>query len=291
MSAAVDTHEDQHHGADDHHDHPPFLAHHFETPQQQFDSGKLGIWLFLITEILFFSGLFCAYLVYRATHPEIFLFAHEVLDTKLGAINTVVLIVSSLTMAWAVRAAQLSQQKTLVAMLSLTLVFAGVFLVIKYFEYTAKFDHGYYAGKYNAFYLEQAEGGSAPSVMPVDSEGHEGEESHSHDKPSDHGHSDEEHAHDDDHSSHADHHEGEHVPHGPAPKNTHIFFGIYYMMTGLHGVHIVGGMIAIGWLLYRAVKGHFNSEYFGPVDYVGMYWHLVDLIWIYLFPLLYLIRS
>jgi len=275
MSTAVETNDPLHSG-DDHHDHPPFLAHHFDTPQQQYDAGKLGMWLFLITEILFFSGLFCAYLVYRALHPEIFLYAHTLLDTKLGAINTVVLIVSSLTMAWAVRAAQLSQQRLLIVMLSLTLALAGTFLAIKYVEYSEKFSHGYYPGSYSVFFQnQQAEKMGGAPIAEESEDHHEGEASD----------------HDDDHAGHGDEHEGSHAEELEVPRNVHIFFGIYYMMTGLHGIHIVGGMIAIGWLLYRAIKGHFNSEYFGPVDYVGLYWHLVDLIWIYLFPLLYLIRS
>src|SRR3954468_3360542 len=103
------TAHDAAHGHDDHGDHPKFLAHHFETPQQQFDSGKLGVWLFLTTEILLFSGLFCAYAVYRANHPDIFAFAHEYLNKIYGAVNTIVLIFSSFTMAWAVRASQMGE--------------------------------------------------------------------------------------------------------------------------------------------------------------------------------------
>src|SRR5690606_28692556 len=104
------------------HSHNPYLAHHFDTPRQQMETGKLGMWVFLATEILMFGGLFCAYAVYRANNPDIFLYGHHFLDTKWGAINTVVLIASSFTMAWGVRAAQLGQQKLLVALLSLTLL-------------------------------------------------------------------------------------------------------------------------------------------------------------------------
>lgn len=322
MSAAVESHDHAH--AEGDHGHLPFQAHHFETMQQQFDSGKLGIWLFLTTEILMFSGLFCAYLVYRANHPEIFLYAHEYLDTTLGAINTVVLLVSSLTMAWAVRAAQLNQQKILIGMLTATLICAGAFMVIKYFEYTAKFDHGLYPGRSNILYQEQlgpVAGVSSPSAVtdaaeaaeaspdsptPYGADETDGADEHGEGGSSEHSgptgpppseahaldsvdgsHPAGEHG---DHHSKGDSHD-HYGPEGPAPRDTHVFFGIYYMMTGLHGIHIVAGMIAISWLLYRSVKGHFNSEYFGPVDYVGLYWHLVDLIWIYLFPLLYLIRS
>src|ERR1051325_1296956 len=107
------------HGDGHGHDHPKFLAHHFETPQQQFDSGKLGIWLFLTTEILLFAGLFCAYSVYRANHPEVFAFGHEWLDKRMGAINTIVLIFSSFTMAWAVRASQTGKRELCMGLLSI----------------------------------------------------------------------------------------------------------------------------------------------------------------------------
>jgi len=302
MSAAVETKDQAHHEDGDHHGHSPFQAHHFETMQQQFDAGKLGIWLFLFTEILMFSGLFCAYLIYRYNHPEVFLYAHKQLDTTMGAINTVVLIVSSLSMAWAVRAAQLSQKKLLVFMLSVTLALAGVFLVVKYFEYTHKFDIGLFTGRSNVMYQLQHPDesdynrelyDSAIAAEHQEEAEHKEEEAHAvaeaeHEDEHPHEHSDS-HA-----SSHGDSHGHGHG--GPeqfldAPRNTQIFFGIYYMMTGLHGFHIVFGMVAIGWLLYRSIRGDFSSEYFGPVDYVGLYWHLVDLIWIYLFPLLYLIRS
>ncbi|MBZ0267666.1 cytochrome c oxidase subunit 3, partial [bacterium] len=129
-----------------HEGHPPHLAHHFDNPTQQYESGKLGMWLFLGTEILMFGGLFCAYAIFRANYPEIFHYGHRFLDVKMGGINTVVLICSSLTMAWAVRAAQLGQRMALVVLLGLTLVCAGGFMGIKYVEYKAKFEHGLLPG-------------------------------------------------------------------------------------------------------------------------------------------------
>jgi cytochrome c oxidase subunit 3 len=228
-----------HAGADHgggHGHHPSYVAHHFDTAKQQFDTGKFGIWMFLVTEVLFFSGLFCAYLLYRAHHPEIFIYAHHYLDTKLGAVNTVVLLFSSLTMAWAVRAAALGQKKVLVWMLILTLACAFGFLGIKYIEYSHKIHDGLVWGR--AF---------NPAHLVEDYQ-------------------------------------------GPHPKNVHIFFGIYFGMTGLHGIHVLGGIVVIGWLLKRALRGEFHSQNYGAVDFVGLYWHLVDLIWIYLFPLLYLIH-
>ena len=138
------------HGHADHghgHGEFPHLAHHFDTPQQQFDAGKLGIWLFLLTEVLFFSGLFCAYTIYRAMRPEVFVYAHYFLDTNLGALNTCVLLVSSLTAAWAVRSAQLAQKQKLVANILITIVCAGTFMVVKYFEYSHKAHVGLLPGK------------------------------------------------------------------------------------------------------------------------------------------------
>jgi cytochrome c oxidase subunit 3 len=237
-----------------HAEHPKFLAHHFETSQQQFEAGKLGMWIFLVTEVLFFSGLFCAYAVYRANHPEIFIYAHKFLDTNLGAINTAVLIFSSLTMAWAVRAAQLNQRRLLVACLAMTLVCAATFMGIKAFEYHHKWEAGLkWAGQYHPTHERQ----------PV--EAHRAGDPV---LPSEHGHGA-----------------------GEEPRNVGIFFSIYFAMTGLHALHVLGGMGVIAWLLVRARRGDFSSQYFFPVDYAGLYWHLVDLIWIFLFPLLYLIHG
>ncbi len=231
--------------------HAPHLAHHFDTPRQQFAAGKLGMWIFLLTEVLFFGGLFCAYAVYRANHPEIFLDADKYLDKPLGAINTAVLIFSSLTMAWAVRSAQLSQRRGLVLCLALTLACAAVFLGIKYVEYRHKWEEGLkWAGAYAPKH-EQERPATPDASLPV--------------SPAAHGH-------------------------GSEPHNLGIFFSIYFAMTGLHAVHVIGGMGVIAWILRRAVRGDFSADYFSPVDYTALYWHLVDMIWIYLFPLLYLIH-
>ncbi len=269
------------------HDHPEFLQHHFETPEQQYDSTKLGMWLFLATEILLFGGLFCAYAIYRSLHPEVFVYASEYLDTTLGAINTVVLLVSSLTMAWAVRAAQLNQQKLLKILLALTLLGGFGFMGIKTIEYQAKFKKGtLWASQYDvkqkdyvddhgddhaaeetaaeqAVEVPSTDGGFAPEMSTV-----------ARAAPAPRGLSP----------------PGESDSHHETPAGVPTFFSIYFLMTGLHGLHVVIGMGAIGWLLYRTTKGHFSSAYFTPVDLVGLYWHLVDLIWIFLFPLLYLIH-
>jgi cytochrome c oxidase subunit 3 len=231
-------------------EHPPFLAHHFDTPGQQFDAGKLGMWIFILTEVLFFGGLFCAYAVYRSIHPEIFIYAHQFLDRNLGALNTAVLIASSLSIAWAVRCAQCDQRRALIACLVITLALAGVFLGVKYVEYKQKWEHGLlWAGRYQSVEL--------PGAME-----HAGKTPPGHSAVS---------------------------PSNP-PRDVGIFFSIYFTMTGLHGIHVLAGMGVITWVLVLAVKGRFSSRYFNPVDYTALYWHLVDMIWIYLFPLLYLIH-
>src|SRR3954464_14739131 len=131
--------------------HNPHLAHHFDTPEQQIPSGKLGMWVFLATEILMFGGLFCAYSVYRHNHPDIFVYAHAYLDKWLGALNTVILITSSLTMAWGVRAAQMGNSKLLARLLVVTLLGGAGFMVIKTIEYNTKWKHGLFVGPTNMF--------------------------------------------------------------------------------------------------------------------------------------------
>jgi cytochrome c oxidase subunit 3 len=230
--------------------HDPHLAHHFETAEQQSEAGKLGMWLFLLTEVLLFGGLFCVYAVYRANHPEIFVYADRFLDRNLGAINTAVLICSSLTMAWGVRCAQLGARRALVLCLAATLLGGAVFLGIKGLEYEHKWKHGLLWGKHYRPAAEAREEQEAPAAAAA---------------------------------PRARSKRGE-------PENVRIFFSVYFLMTGLHALHVLAGMGLITWIILRARKGDFSPAYFTPVDNVGLYWHLVDLIWIYLFPLLYLIR-
>jgi cytochrome c oxidase subunit III len=282
------------------HQHPEHLAHHFESLEQQYDAGKLGIWLFLTTEILMFSGLFCGYAVLRTLHPEVFLYAHHYLSVPLGALNTVVLIFSSFTMAWAVRAAQLGQTKLLIRLLTITLACAGVFLCVKAVEYKNKWDEGLLPGQHfrpqdwppglvtPGMETEKEDPGAKAAARPAVAQpqvppGAVGERSTiapaaigptglspmwlARNKL---GH--------------------EIVWRGPEPDNVQLFFGLpYFAMTGLHGIHVIGGMIVIAWLIRKARKGVFGPDHFAAVDFVGLYWHLVDLVWIFLFPLLYLI--
>ncbi|GAB4315835.1 MAG: cytochrome c oxidase subunit 3 family protein [Candidatus Zixiibacteriota bacterium] len=209
-------------------DHPTHLQHHFADSVQQKESAKLGMWVFLLTEVLLFGGLFLAYAVYRAWYPDMFYNAHLELDVWLGGTNTIVLITSSLTMALAIRSVQLNKSKQGAALLVMTLLLAATFLVIKYFEYSHKIHLGQLPGKYYTY------------------TGLEG-------------------------------------------TNPHIFFSLYFMMTGLHGLHVLVGMGLITWVLIRTLRGTFSSAYYTPVEMTGLYWHLVDLIWIFLFPLFYLI--
>ncbi|MGD0900950.1 MAG: cytochrome c oxidase subunit 3 family protein [Thermoguttaceae bacterium] len=277
--------------AEDPHADPWHLAHHFATPSQQFESGKLGIWLFLTTEILLFSGLFCAYAVFRANHPEIFVYAHLYLSKPLGATNTLVLIFSSFTMASAVRAAQLGNTRWLVRLLAVTLVCAAAFLGIKFVEYKAKWEEGLLTGmRYQPespppgaiVPKEAAKPQARVAAKPASVDGLVIERSTIPPaeigprgvspewlagKPAG----------------------AEGAWHGPEPYNVQIFFGIYFVMTGLHGVHVLAGMAVIAWILVRARRGEFGPQYYSPVDFTGLYWHLVDLVWIFLFPLLYLI--
>lgn len=283
-------------GHDHGHGHQPHLAHHFESYEQQFDAGKLGIWLFLVTEVLFFSGLFCAYVVFRVLYPELFAFGHLFLNKELGAINTVVLLVSSLTMALAVRAAQLGQRQVLISMLVVTIACAFVFMGIKYVEYTTKFREGLFPARYFAptpeallhaahmIHDAQSHGAAGHAAGDGAHDEHAADTSHGHDAQAG------DHSHEEVNKNGLTAAEQAMVDSVKVPPNAGLFFSIYYCLTGLHGIHIIAGIAAISWILVRSIKGHFTPLYFGPVEYVGLYWHLVDLIWIYLFPLLYLIH-
>ena len=223
MSSTV-AHAEQGHAA-----HHPALKHHFETMRQQKEAAVLGMWLFLLTEILFFGGLFMAYLVYRYLSPSGFQEASFELNRVWGTINTAVLICSSLTMALAVRAAQTNAGRgQQVLFLSITILFGLAFLGIKAIEYTDKFVHHHVPGPY--FHWD-----------------------------------------------------------GHYPKAAEQFYSLYFAMTGLHALHMIIGvciMLVIAWMAWRRT---FDSEYYTPVEVAGLYWHFVDIVWIFLFPLLYLI--
>lgn len=208
--------------------HDQYVDHHFIDAHQQLDTAKLGMWIFLVTEILFFGGLFAAYAIYRIGYPELFAEASTELDVILGTVNTLVLIFSSLTVAFAIRAAKMNLQRQTIIYLVTTILLACVFMVIKYFEWTHKFHLGIFPGEFYAY---------------------------------------------------------DGIGHPQAP----LFFSLYYVMTGMHGLHVIIGIGVMIWLLVGAYKGKYHSEYYNPVEITGLYWHLVDIIWIFLFPLFYLI--
>lgn len=323
QGAPVDDHHahdaDGAHAHDAHGEHAKykFLQHHFETPAHQFDSAKLGMWLFLATEVLFFGGLFVAYAVLRARFPEVFTYSSHYLNTLMGGVNTCVLILSSITMALAVRFAQTNKKNAMLICLVLTFMGAVGFMVIKYFEYSHKIHENLVWGK--SFYVppESEEGQaermilekplpSAPAALLVvnpatdavptlvttpvveasaikaASSAPKGLATARQEAKAEH-------------LPVAEHdlalaHPTLHLADPKMPANSHMFFAIYYCMTGLHGIHVLAGMVMLGWLIWRGARGDFNSNYFTPVDVGGLYWHIVDLIWIFLFPLFYLIH-
>ena len=224
---------------------PHTVAHHFDTPVQEFQASKLGFWLFLATEILLFGGLFAAYFYYHEMYPETFRQGGHQLNWQLGALNTTVLLISSWTMAMGVRSAQTSQKSKTMLYCALTVLGAAIFMVVKFFEYKSKTEHG-------LFDFTHMFGGydTATSSLPWFTD-HDGVMAG--------------------------------VPHG------HLFFAIYVTMTAIHGLHVLIGAGLIIWIIKGTAKGRFHAGYFLPVDLVGLYWHLVDLIWIFLFPLLYLV--
>jgi cytochrome c oxidase subunit 3 len=217
----------------EHHEHHhPFLQHHFEDLGQQHEASTLGMWMFLSTEILFFGGVLCAYWVYRVLYPEAWALAAEQQNKLYGGINTIVLIISSLTMALAVRNAQLGRRKATVGMLFATLVFGSTFLAVKMVEYWQHYHEGLFPGIHFTW-------NEVPALAP----------------------------------------------------KVQLFMTFYWSMTGLHALHMVIGAGLLLWMMMRAWRGDFGPEYYGPVEIMGLYWHFVDIVWIFLFPFLYLIHG
>ena len=240
------------------HDHHKHVAHHFDDAHQQFDTGKFGMWMFLLTEVMFFAGLFVLYTVFRSNHPEAWQFAAQFLDTKWGAINTVVLLVSSFTVAWAVRNAQLGQTRKMLINLVITLVCAGGFMVIKYIEYSHKIHAGLVFPELEHSLFNPDITAEASAELAAYEHGEIFDKIQALD---------------------------------PVDRNwVGKFFSIYFCLTGLHGIHVLAGMVLLSWLIRRGMRGDFGPDNFNAVDFGALYWHIVDLVWIFLFPLLYLIN-
>jgi cytochrome c oxidase subunit III len=211
-----------------HHEHHPALAHHFDNLAQQNEAATLGMWVFLVTEVLFFGGALMAYAIYRSWYPEAFAVASHELDVVLGTINTAVLIASSLTMALAVHAAQTDDRQQLTIFLVLTMLLGAAFLGIKSVEYYTKFVEHHVPGpafQFEPLYFHHAQ----------------------------------------------------------------IFFSIYFVLTGLHALHMIIGLGIMTWMLVWVRNGTISGQYSSPIEISGLYWHFVDIVWIFLFPLLYLI--
>jgi cytochrome c oxidase subunit 3 len=206
------------------------LREQFDTEEQQKDASTLGMWIFLITEIMFFGGMFAAYTIYRSAYPTVFAVASTSLDVVVGAINTCVLLLSSFTMVMAVRAGQLGQRNMIIFFLIITLIFGCVFLGVKAYEWNNKYEENHMPGQAH-FHLDGTQ------------------------------------------------------QQGPAK----LFFSLYFAMTGLHALHMVVGVGILTFIILQTKKGVYSADYYTPIDIAGLYWHFVDIVWIFLFPLLYLI--
>lgn len=243
--------------------------HHFKSADHQYASSKQGIWLFLCTEILMFGGLFVGYLIYHSSYPTVFKNGSLTLDWKLGAVNTVVLLVSSFTMAAAINYVQRGLHKIAAIMLALTIACAGAFMVIKYFEYTHKFHVGTVPGKFSLVDPSCGKGGNRSECEtriaallknPAELE-----------------------------KNHVSAEEVAKLKAVISQPKWEMFYGFYFVMSGLHGIHVVAGALLIFWILIKTLRRKVGPEYYTPVEGVGLFWHVVDLVWIYLFPLLYLV--
>jgi cytochrome c oxidase subunit 3 len=224
----------------DEHGHEEHLYHQFENRAQQDESYVVGMWTFLVTEILFFGALFLVYALFRMKYPQVYSDAHEHLDWRLGALNTVVLLTSSLTMAMAVYEAQIGKRWRSIGYMLVTMFLAAAFLVIKLaFEWYPKWQHHLVPGpSFHYFSLTPDGREIAPLV---------------------------------------------------APGKAELFFGLYFTLTGLHGIHVLIGILVMGVLCILLALNRPSVRYYMPIELAGLYWHFVDIVWIFLFPLFYLI--
>ena len=241
------------HGAEEaignrHAEHPPYLRHHFENVDQQADASGFAMWLFLLTEVMFFGGLFTAYLIYRNWYYRAFVAGSHQLNVVWGTTNTVVLILSSFTMAMGVWCAETRRRRGLVLCLSLTLVLGLGFLGIKTIEYSEKFEKHHIPGLHYSLqsFLDPASDDAARAAgdqpLPLD-----------------------------------------------VARHTEVYFSLYFLMTGMHALHMIIGIAILAYMIFRARAGAYTAGHVTFVENFGLYWHFVDIIWIYLFALLYLI--
>jgi cytochrome c oxidase subunit 3 len=224
------------------HEHPSFMRHHFEDIGQQREAASFGMWVFLLTEVMFFGGLFCAYLIFRNWYHAAFVAGSNTLDITLGTTNTAVLIGSSFTMAMAVYSAEMRRKGQLILFLLLTIVLGSVFLGIKAVEYHQKYVDHHIPGM--NFSIQEFVNPTNPKAVKL------------------------------------------------APdmaEKTQLYFFLYFAMTGMHALHMIIGIGILFFLVARASKGAFTEGHVMPIENFGLYWHFVDIIWIFLFPLLYLI--
>ena len=239
----MDSHPSTPLGEGAHPEHHPRLQHHFYSMEQQLEASTLGMWVFLVTEVMFFGGLFMAYLLYRYWYPDAWAAASNHLNVWMGGLNTAVLICSSLTMVLAVRSAQVGSWIGQIVNLILTILFGTTFLVVKFFEYKEKFEHHLVPG---------------PNFAPANFVLENGHLVHNH---------------------------------ALVGNSEQLFFSLYFIMTGIHAAHMVVGIALMSVILVMAWKKRFGPSYYGPVEVSGLYWHFVDIVWIFLFPLLYLLGA
>ncbi|HEX6126803.1 MAG TPA: cytochrome c oxidase subunit 3 [Pyrinomonadaceae bacterium] len=289
------------------HYHPPGLQHQFEDMKQQEESVSIGMWMFLVQEIMFFGGLFTVYLVFRSKFPMAFAAGSNHLDAFWGGLNTLVLIVSSLTMALTVYYAQKGNRNMQVILIIATMFFGAVFLGVKVVEYTDKYEHGLVpVTGWNKKIKADEHVRNEQFALPFETRAYASEAV--------------------DQVEHKPNPRGEfqiatkdlelpkmaeqgnfltesekigyydRAPNGGLQLNpdkfrdkVRIFFWIYFVMTGLHALHMIVGLGLMSWLLWKAWSGIFSHDYFAPVEMSGLYWHFVDIVWIFLFPLLYLL--
>jgi len=238
-------------------EHHPALLHHFDDMAQQKEASTFGMWVFLLTELMMFGGLFMAYMIYRLKFYDSFVAGSLSISVRWGLANTLVLLGSSFTMAMAVWAAQQGKFKQQVTWLVLTMILGAAFLGVKAKEYYDKYEEchipGHIIGKgFNAVGGRGCETGNIAKEIE----------------------------------------ERNRLPKTAAEQiatQTEIFFSFYFAMTGLHAFHMIIGLGLLSWLLLRALRGDFGPSYFTPVELGGLYWHFVDIVWIFLFPLLYLV--